>query len=392
MTVSTLAPLSSLRRLAPLAFIAGAIAVAGCTIPGQRLAVQADNNSNPGGAESSDIYDRADIYAINAQLVKTMVVESKARADANAKALMAALPQSSDTYRYQLAPQDVLRVTVWDHPEITNPTNTANEFSGRTINSDGTFFFPFIGKVQAAGKTVEQVRDALASGLKSYIRDPQIDVAVLQFRSQRYVVSGQVGTPGMTPSQGVGPGVQTLTDVPIRVLDAISAAGGLGPEADLPNVTLTRAGKSYKLDLYRLYYEGDMSQNIYVQAGDVINVGERRFSKVFVMGEVNTPASMPMPRGRLTLAEALADAGGVNPLTSNAGQIYVIRGDETKTKTQIYHLNASSPDALILADKFDLRARDVVFVDAAGIARFGRVVNNVLPSALLLQSLIQNNN
>lgn len=383
MTVSTFATLTTLRRLAPLAIVSAAIAISGCTIPGQRLAVSADGNSNPGGAESSDIYDRADIYAISPALVRTMMVENKSRADMSLQTLKAALPvQSTATYRYRLAPQDVLRITVWDHPEITNPTNTANELAGRTINSDGTFFFPFVGKVQVAGKTVEEVRDMLASGLKSYIRDPQIDVSVLQFRSQRYLVAGEVKSPGM----------QSLTDVPVRVADALSAAGGVSGEADLPNVTLTRDGKTVKLDLYRLYYEGDQVQNIAIQAGDVINVGERRFSKVFVMGEVNTPASLPMPRGRMTLAEALSDSGGVNPLSANAGYIYVIRGDDSKPKTQIYHLNASSPDALILADKFDLRPRDVVFVDAVGVARFGRVVNNVLPSALLLQSLIRSNN
>ncbi len=93
-----------------------------------------------------------------------------------------------------------------------------------------------------------------------------------------------------------------------------------------------------------------------------------------------------MPRGRLTLAEALADSGGVNPLTANAGQVYVIRdGGE---KPQIYHLNAASADALILADRFDLRARDVVFVDAQPVVRWARVVNNILPAADFLRETL----
>jgi polysaccharide export outer membrane protein len=87
-----------------------------------------------------------------------------------------------------------------------------------------------------------------------------------------------------------------------------------------------------------------------------------------------------MPRGQLTLAEALAEAGGVNPLSANAGQVYVIRSGES-ARAQIYHLNAASPDALLLADRFALAARDVVYVDAAPVVRWARLINNILPSA-----------
>jgi polysaccharide export outer membrane protein len=293
--------------------------------------------------------------------------------------MLATLPlQPTDAYRYKVGPQDILKITIWDHPEITNPNNTANELSGRVVNSDGGFFFPYVGRVQAAGKTVEEIRDMLAGGMKSYIREPQIDVAVLTYRSQRVFVSGEVRTPG----------VQIMTDIPVKVTDAIAVAGGVTTEADLPNVTLTRGNVTVKLDLYRLYYQGDQSQNLLLMSGDVLNVTERRFSKVFVLGETLTPGSQAMPRGKLTLAEALSDSGGVNPLSANSGHIYVIRGDEAKGKPQIYHLNAGTPDALILADKFDLRARDVVFVDAAPVVRFARVVNNVVPAADLLRTTI----
>jgi polysaccharide export outer membrane protein len=92
-----------------------------------------------------------------------------------------------------------------------------------------------------------------------------------------------------------------------------------------------------------------------------------------------------MPRGRYSLAEALGDVGGINPLTANAGQIYVIRGNGTKP--QIFHLNASTPDAMVMADQFNLRRRDVVFVDSVPVVRWSRIVSNILPTADFLREL-----
>jgi len=104
---------------------------------------------------------------------------------------------------------------------------------------------------------------------------------------------------------------------------------------------------------------------------------------VFVLGEVGRPNSVVMPRGRFSLAEALSDSGGVNPFSANAGQIYVIR--EGQSKPQIYHLDAANPAAMLLAEQFDMRARDVVYVDAVGVVRWARVVNNILPTAEFLR-------
>jgi polysaccharide export outer membrane protein len=105
------------------------------------------------------------------------------------------------------------------------------------------------------------------------------------------------------------------------------------------------------------------------------------------MGELLRPGSLQMPRGRISLAEALSDTGGVNPLSANSGQIYVVRLG-ANNRIQIFHLNAETADALVVADRFDLRARDVVYVDAAKVVRFARVINNLIPTLELLRESI----
>lgn len=317
---------------------------------------------------SADIKAKADLFAIDIPTMtrlKQQVVAAPARPPG--------FQPVSDPWIYRVGPQDELRVTVFEHPELTNPSGIANELVGRTVNSDGKFFFPFVGQVQAAGRTVQEIQRTLIEGLKVVIKNPQVDVAVFRFRSQRVVISGEVRTP------------QTLflSEVPPTLSEAIAQAGGFNLEADLGTITVTRGGNTQRVDMYAYYYQGVMDQNFLLQAGDVINVPERRYNKVFVLGEVGRPNSVLMPRGRYSLAEALADSGGVNPFAGNAGQIYVIRNPGNKP--QIYHLDAASPAALLLAEQFDMRQRDVVYVDTVGVVRWARVVNNILPTAEFLR-------
>jgi polysaccharide export outer membrane protein len=355
---------SSFGRTLFAASVAGVLA--GCAAPGMRLDAQAP------APPPQDLRTRAELYSID----RDTLTQLRQAGPPPAAARPVSFRTADAPYEYLVGAQDVLRITVFEHPELTNPSGTANELSGRVVNSDGKVFFPYVGAVQAAGRTVQQIRETIANGLARVIKNPQVDVSVLQYRSQRIVVAGEVRNPGAVP----------ITDVPPSLTEVIALAGGLGPEADLSSVTVTRGGATARLDLYAYYYGGDANQNLRLQTGDVVNIPERRFNKVFVMGEVLRPNSLTMPRGRLTLAEALADSGGVNPLTANAGQVYVIRdGGE---KPQIWHLNAASADALILADRFDLRARDVVFVDAQPVVRWARVVNNILPAADFLRETL----
>jgi len=347
-----------------IALLAAAV-LAGCAVPGQQM-----NLSAPGASSASaDVLSRADIFAIDARTVGRLKQQVVAR-----------MPERPGAFRpitepwvYLVGPQDELRVTVFEHPELTNPSGIANELVGRVVNSDGKFFFPYVGQVQAAGRTVQDIQNTIVQGLARVLKQPQVDVAVFKFRSQRVVVSGEVRTPQTVAVSDVAP---TLSEM-------ISQAGGLTPEADLSNVTVTRAGATTRVDMYAYYYQGILDQNFLLQHGDVVNIPERRYNKVFVLGEVGRPNSVVMPRGRFSLAEALSDSGGVNPFSANAGQIYVIR--EGQSKPQIYHLDAANPAAMLLAEQFDMRARDVVYVDAVGVVRWARVVNNILPTAEFLR-------
>jgi polysaccharide export outer membrane protein len=279
------------------------------------------------------------------------------------------LAAEAAAYQYRVAPLDVLSVIVWDHPELTIPAGEfrAADASGNAVQADGTMFYPHVGVLPVAGRTLPEIRTLITERLRKFIENPQLDVRVAAFRGKRVQVTGEVVKPSALP----------VTDVPLRVQDAIAAAGGLGPSAWTRAVTLTRDGKPTRLDLQALYDEGDLSQNWLLRDGDVLHVPSREENKVFVLGEVRTPSSKVMARGRMSLAEALGDAAGLDPVTANGG-VYVFRGRYEAPR--VYRLDASSADALLLAVQFQLEPLDVVYVTTYGLTSWNRVVTQILPT------------
>ena len=276
---------------------------------------------------------------------------------------------------YLIGSGDVVQVIVWDHPELTIPAGSFRdaETSGQQVGEDGYMYYPYVGSIKAGGMNVAALRDVLTDRLSQYIQNPQLDVRVIGFRSQRIYVVGEVSKPGVLP----------LNDLPMTIADAISLSGGLTEQAWKSGVNVSRDGKVYEIDLRALYDFADSSQNLMLKHGDIVNVLDRSQQKVFVMGEVRTPSSVEIINGELTLAAALGEVGGFNQNTANPSAIYVIRGS-FRQDPQIYHLDANFATGMLLAERFNMQAQDGVFVDAAGVSQWNRVVSQLLPSITVI--------
>ena len=278
-------------------------------------------------------------------------------------------PQT-ENYKYTLGPGDILSIIVWDHPELTIPAGAERsaEQSGTVVNENGTIYYPYAGIVRVAGLNVREVRDLLTKALSRVIENVQLEVRMAEFRSKRIYVVGEVRNPG----------IKRVTDIAPTVLEMVNQADGFTDEADYRNITLTRKEKTYRIDLLALYENGNVEQNVLLESGDVINVPDRQLNKIFVLGEVNNPGSLLMNKSRKTLAEAISDAGDVNNDRADPSQIFIMRGNNGTP--EVYHLDARTPDAMLLADRFPLQPRDVIYVDVAEIVRWNRVISNVLPT------------
>lgn len=292
---------------------------------------------------------------------------------------------------YRIGPGDILSIVVWDHPELVLPTqtyaigtgvtelafgDTASGIPGYTVSPSGYIQFPYTGLLKVAGLTELQARNLIVNSSGKYIQDPQITVRVLGYRSKRVYVEGEVKTPGTV----------AINDIPMTLLEAINRAGGVLPTGDRSSVYVIREGKKTRVNLPALIDRGQDLNQVMLKSGDIVRVTPRDESKVFVTGEVTTPATIVMRDGRLTLNEALGVAGGPNQLTADSSQVFVVRSTEQATPL-VFHLNAASPQAYAVAEKFELQPKDVVFVDTAALVRWNRFISNLFPSAQTVQTV-----
>lgn len=370
-----------LREVAARYALLGAVAVllsACATSPGMQF------SNAPVSAVGPDALP--DVTPITLDLVRKMREQAKPTNDGVEVLFATPTP-------YRIGAGDIISVVVWDHPELVFPTQTysigaafeiptssgGSNMPGYVVSTSGDIQFPYAGVMKVAGKTANEVRDEMARILSRVVRDPQMTVRVLGFRSQRVYVDGEVRTPGML----------AIDDSPMTLVEALNRAGGvLNQTGDNSRIRVTRGQQSWYVNVPAMLAKGVDPSRILLRSGDIVRVEQREDSKVFVTGEVVKPTSLLMRNGRMSLNEALGDAGGVNPGTANAEQIFVIRKSEDD-KPKVYHLDGTSPVALAIAEGFELEPKDVVYVDARDLVRWSRVMTLLIQPVVGATSVVR---
>lgn len=320
------------------------------------------------------------VQAITSELVKR---ESEAR-DRRIADDISSLMQPAQAYR--IAAGDILHIVIWDHPELSTSMMPAplgggaagtgvaaspmQPSSGFEVDQDGMLEFPYAGKLRVSGLNSSQLHALLVQKLSQYLRQPKLTVRVLNYRSKRVYVDGEVKAPG----------VLAINDIPMTLTEALNRAGGLNPSADQSQILISREGKTYRINLPQLVQRGVNPSSIMLSSGDLVRVMSRDESKIFISGEVNAPRALPMRNGRLTLNEALGEAGGINPVTGDPRQVYVVRREQSTS--YVYQLDANVPGALAIAESFELSPKDVVYVAATPLTNWNRTISALIPGAL----------
>jgi polysaccharide biosynthesis/export protein len=254
-------------------------------------------------------------------------------AAAQQPAKTAALPDSG----YILGPDDQIVLHAMESPEISDKP--------LLIGMNGNITLPLVGRVKAGGLTVEQLEAELDARLKKYVKDPQVAIRVVEFRSQPVSVFGAVGTPGVVQLRGR----KTLYEV-------LSMAGGLretagssitvarrreNGEVPLPGARVDPTGQfsTAELNVQEILAGKNPAANIEIKPNDVISVSEAQSNMIYVVGDVEHGGAFTLGgRERLSVLRALSLAGGLGR-TAKPEKARIIRGSPGEAKPLEFAVN-----------------------------------------------------
>lgn len=233
-------------------------------------------------------------------------------------------PAKKPAADYVLGTGDVLKVTVFDEPTLTGSYK---------VDSDGAFDYPFLKRVEAGGKTLRQIETEMRTRLADgWVKDPQVNVDIEQYRTRNIYIVGEVRTPGKYPLIGQ-----------VTLIEALAQAGYLLPTAGTDVLVLhpgdqgtsrelspdkTAAERTTRVNFAQMQ-EGKLAQNVMLNEGDTIFVPKAQ--KFYIMGQVKTAGPFTWEPG-MTVRQALSLAGGITEKGSDRRMkvIRMVNGKEKK--------------------------------------------------------------
>lgn len=272
-----------------------ALAACGSTPPGPEAATPAASPavSSSGTATTAAAVSSANRLpaAVTTAVAPGAAAPAAARAQAAAAAAQAPVQAQRD---YVLGPGDVVRVNVFQNPELTLEAR---------VSETGSISYPLLGQVRLGGLSVVSAEKAIADGLRqgNFVKQPQVSVMVMQVRGHQASVLGMVNKPGRYPIEVTG----------LRLSELVALAGGVAPNgSDVATLSGQRDGKPFRVevDLPNLFGATAPSADPIVLNGDVIYVD--RMPVFYIYGEVQRPGALRLERN-MTVMQALAAGGGL---------------------------------------------------------------------------------
>ena len=308
----------------------------------------------------------SDQKEVNPSTLPTQEIESSKHLKAmNERILMSSLVWGKGLYRdYKIGPEDLIEISVFEEEKLNKTVR---------VSSQGNISLPLLGILRVKGLTAneleKEIRELLA---EKYLQNPNVSVFIKEYRSQRISVMGAVEKPGVFDVNGQK-----------TILDLLGMAGGLKEDAGqllflirVPKIeeemspgrkdSEVTKPNTFVIDLEELLVKGDLTLNLALTNGDVINIPVS--GKVFVGGQVRSPGGFPLRGKRLTLSQAIALAGGLTPKAAGS-ETKILRYSEKETDREIHSADVYAIQKGEERDVY-LRENDIVIVPMSGTKAF----------------------
>lgn len=270
-------------------------------------------------------------------------------------------PLENDVYKtiagkeeYKIGPGDLLEITLWE--------GTAAQKEEILVRPDGKISFGFVEDLHVTGLTASELDQNLTRYLEEYVKNPRMDVVVKKYNSKFVQLVGAVDS----HREGTGPGKYQLKGK-ATVLEIIAQAGGPNRDANLNDVRIRRKnGQMISLNLFKTINQGDLSQDLVVNDGDLVFLPTlaAEGNRVYVFGEVEKPGAYTFTGTNFRLFDAISEAGGATVFAS-AENTRVVRGDPTRPE----FINANLKSLIEEGDQSQnmlLASGDMVYVPRSG--------------------------
>lgn len=272
---------------------------------------------------------------------------------------------------YRIGPGDTLKITLWRGLESTE--------SMVTVDAEGTITVSFLDNVDVGGLTVRESRQMIIDGLKKYFKNPRASVVVEKYNSKFASITGAVNR-----ISGNRAGKYPLSGK-VTILEAIADVGGFAVDANLAAIKLTRKnGQTLTLDLFKAMNQGDVSQNVDIDDGDLVYIPRltKAENRVYVFGEVKTPGAYPFEGTTARVFDIIAQAGGVTVFADEA-ETRVVRGDPANPQIIIANMKALMEQG-DQTQNMTMMNGDLIYVPRSGWGGANRFVQQIRPLVELL--------
>ena len=239
------------------------------------------------------------------------------------------------------------------------------------VGPDGKVYFDLLPGISVWGLTLTQTRDALQAQLSHFYKNPRVSVSLREVRSSRVWILGRLNAPGIY-----------ALETPMTILDAVTRAGGLYTAqftgtteelADLQHSFLLRHGKYIPVDFRKLIHDGDLSQNVYLEADDFLYLPSALATEIYVLGAVGEPRTVSF-KDQVTLSSAIANARGTTP-DAWLGEVVIIRGSLTDPHYAVVNfrdiLKGKAPEVA-------LQPHDIVYVPDHPLGMLQNALHTIL--------------